>query len=148
MVRLAALARPAGSFVVHDYHQPFPVQWPRADVTVAFGCLEFCSDLARVARNLAAATKPDGRLLLTVPRAESAAPRQEITLHPVPFVELTVRLREDADVEAAVRAAGLEVMTYGSGPGFTSPDVGTVEYGYWELKMASTDVGIPQPPSA
>lgn len=134
MVRLAARARPAGSFVIHDYHQPFPAEWPLADVTVALGCLEFCSDLTQVARNLAAATKPEGRLLLTVPRAESPAPRREISLHPVPLVEITMRLREDAEVEAAIGAAGLEVLAHKVGPGFTSPNIGTVEYGYWELK--------------
>ena len=148
MVRLAALARPAGSFMVHDYHQPFPAHWPRADVTVALGCLEFCSDLTQVARNLAAATKPEGRLLLTVPRAESLAARREITLQPLPFAEITLRLREDAEVEAALGAAGLEVITHQTGPGFTTPDTGTVEYGYWELKMASTDAEMPKLHSA
>src|SRR5215469_13867388 len=93
MVRRAALARPAGRWMVHDYHQPFPAQWPLADVTVALGCLEFCSDLAQVARNLAAATKPGGRLLLTVPRAAPASPRREIMFRPL---GITVLLREDA----------------------------------------------------
>lgn len=137
MVRLAALARPAGRFAVHDYHQPFPSQWPPADVTVALGCLEFCSDLAQVSRNLAAATKPDGRLLLTVPRAEPASPRREITLRPLPFTEIVVRLRDDAEVEAALGAAGLEVIAHEAGPGFTMPGIGTVEYGYWDLRAAS-----------
>lgn len=131
MVRLAALARPAGSFLVHDYHEPFPAQWPLADVTVALGCLEFCSDLAQVARNLAAATKPEGRLLLTVPRAEPTSPRREIT---VPLLEVTVRLRADAEVEAGLDAAGLDVIAHEVGPGFTAPGIGTVEYGYWDLR--------------
>jgi SAM-dependent methyltransferase len=139
MIRLAALARPAGSFVVHDFHQPFPVRWPRADVTVAFGCLEFCSDLTQVARNLTAATKPEGRLLLTVPRAESVAVKREITLHPLPSVDITMRLREDAEVEVALGGAGLEVMTHRAGPGWSSPDVGTVEYGYWEATPAGRE---------
>jgi malonyl-CoA O-methyltransferase len=137
MVRLAAVARPAGSFVVHDYHQPFPAQWPLADVTVALGCLEFCTDLAQVARNLAAATKPGGRLLLTVPRVEPLSPRREIVLRPLPFSEITVRLRPDAEVEAALGAAGLAVIAHEVGPGFTSPGIGTVQYGYWELKAAA-----------
>jgi malonyl-CoA O-methyltransferase len=147
MVRLAALARPAGSFVVHDYHQPFPAQWPLADVTVALGCLELCSDLARVARNLAAATKPEGRLLLTVPRAQPGSPR-EIELHPVPLAEITVRLREDAEVEAALGAAGLDVIAHEVGPGFTAPQIGAVEYGYWELRAASADAEVPRAHSA
>jgi SAM-dependent methyltransferase len=133
MVRRAALARPSGSWVVHDYHRPFPAQWPLADVTVALGCLEFCSDLALVARNLAAATKPGGRLLLTVPRAAPASPRREIMFRPD---EITVRLREDAEVQAALGAGGLDVIAHDAGPGFTSPEIGTVDYGYWELKAA------------
>jgi malonyl-CoA O-methyltransferase len=137
MVRLAALARPAGTFVVHDYHQPFPAQWPLADVTVALGCLEFCSDFAQVPRNLAVATKPDGRLLLTVPRAAPGSPRREITLRPLPFAEIAVRLREDAEVEAGLYASGLEVTAHEAGPGFTLPGIGTVEYGYCELRTAS-----------
>jgi malonyl-CoA O-methyltransferase len=145
MVRLAALARPTGSFVVHDYHQPFPAQWPLADVTVALGCLDLCSDLAQVARNLAAATRPEGRLLLTVPRAEPASPRREIT---VPFWEITVRLREDAEVEAALGACGLDVIAHEAGPGFIAPGIGTVEYGYWDLKVASADVKVPSAHSA
>jgi malonyl-CoA O-methyltransferase len=145
MVRLAARARPIGSFHVHDYHRPFPARWPRADVTVAVGCLEFCSDLAQVARNLAAATKPDGRLLVTVPRAEPAAMRREIT---VPNTGVTVRLVEDAEVEAAVAAAGLEVTAHQVGPGFTAPGIGAVEYGYWELKVARVDVAVPRVHSA
>lgn len=143
MVRLAARARPAASFVVHDFHQPFPAQWLLADVTVALGCLEFCSDFVRVARNLAAATKPGGRLLLTVPRADPVSPRREVTLRPLPLSEVTVRLREDAEVEAGLGAAGLEMIAHEVGPGFTSPQIGTVEYGYWELMAASGDVGIP-----
>jgi malonyl-CoA O-methyltransferase len=133
MVRLATLARPAGSFVVHDYHEPFPAQWPLADVTVALGCLEFCSDLGQVARNLAAATKPEGRLLLTVPRAGPISPRRHITLHPFPLLEITVRLRKDAEVQARLGAAGLDVIAHEVGPGFTVPGIGTVEFGYWEL---------------
>lgn len=133
MVRLAALARPGGRFVVHDYHQPFPAQWPLADVTVALGCLEFCSDLTRVAGNLAAATRPGGRLLLTVPRTRTGSPRREILLRPLPFTEITVCLRVDPEVEAAFGAAGLEVIAHETGPGFTFPGIGTVEYGYWEL---------------
>lgn len=133
MVRLAALARPAGSFQVHDYHQPFPARWPLADVTIAVGCLEFCSDLTQVGRNLTAATKPEGLLLLTVPRATPASPGQQITL---PFGQVTVRLWHDAEVEAGLHAAGLEVISHQVGPGFTAPGLGTVEYGYWELKAA------------
>lgn len=148
MVRLAALARPAGRFAVHDYHRPFPAQWPRADVTVAVGCLEFCSDLTQVARNLTAATKPDGRLLLTVPRAEPGSPQREITLRPLPFAEITVRWREDAEVEAALGAAGLEVTAHEVSPGFTWPGIGTVEYGYWELKATSAHVKVPPTHSA
>src|SRR5579875_232805 len=144
MVRLAALARPGGSFFVHDYHQPFPAQWPLADVTVALGCLEFCTDLARVAHNLAAATKPEGRLLLTLPRAQPGRPQREITLHPDPFSEITLRLREDAEAEAELDAAGLEVISYEAGPGWTAPGIGTVEYGYWELKATSVDVEVPR----
>jgi malonyl-CoA O-methyltransferase len=144
MVRIAALARPTGSFVVHDFHQPFPAQWPLADVTVALGCLEFCADLAQVARNLAAATKPEGRLLLTLPRAEPGSPQREITLRPDPFSEITLRLREDAEVGAELSAAGLEVIAHEVGPGWTAPGIGTVEYGYWELKVASVDVEVPQ----
>lgn len=133
MVRLAAHARPAGTFVVHDYHQRFPAQCPLADVTVALGCLEFCSDLTQVARNLAAATKPGGRLLLTVPRAEPVSQRREITVRALPFSDITIRLREDAEVEAALGAAGLDVIAHQISPGFTSPGIGTIEYGYWEL---------------
>jgi malonyl-CoA O-methyltransferase len=144
MVRLAALARPTGLFAVHDYHQPFPAQWPQADVTVALGCLEFCADLARVASNLAAATKPEGQLLLTLPRAQRASPQREITLRPVPFSKITVRLREDAEVEAELGAAGLEVIAHEVGPGWTAPGIGTVEYGYWELKVAFADVEVPR----
>ena len=144
MVRLAALARPAGTFVVHDYHQPFPSQWPLADVTLALGCMEFCSDLTQAARNLAAATKPDGRVLLTVPRAESVALRRKITLHPFPYAEITMRLWDDAEVEAAIDAARLEVITHKTGPGYTSPNIGSIEYGYWELALPE----IPQPHSA
>jgi malonyl-CoA O-methyltransferase len=140
MVRLSALARPTGSFVVHDYHQPFPALWPLADVTVALGCLEFCSDFARVARNLAAATKPGGRLLLTVPRAEPASPQREITLYPLPSLEIAVRLRDDVEVEAGLGAAGLDVIAHEVGPGFILPGIGTVDYGYWELKVASAAV--------
>ena len=136
MVRLAGLARPTGSFLVHDYHQPFPAQWPLADVTVALGCLEFCSDLAQVARNLAAATRPEGRLLLTVPRAEPTSPRREITL---PLMDITVRLREDAEVEAVLGGCALDVITHEVGPGFTAPGIGTVEYGYWDLKVATAE---------
>jgi malonyl-CoA O-methyltransferase len=143
MVRLAALARPTGSFVVHDYHQPFPAQWPLADVTVALGCLEFCADLAQVARNLAAATKPEGRLLLTLPRAQPASPQREITLRPFPFSEIAMRLREDAEVEAELGATGLEVIAHEVGPGWTVPGIGTVEYGYWELKVPCVDVEAP-----
>jgi len=119
MVRLAALARPTGRFAVHDYRQPFPAQWPLADVSVALGCLEFCADLAQVARNLVAATRPEGQLLLTLPRAQRAWPQREITLRPSPFSEITVRLREDAEVEAELGAAGLEVIGHEVGPGWT-----------------------------
>jgi malonyl-CoA O-methyltransferase len=144
MVRLAALARPTGRFAVHDFHQPFPAQWPLADVTVALGCLEFSADLAQVARNLVAATKPKGQLLLTLPRAQRASPQREITLRPLPFSEITVRLREDADVEAELGAAGLEVIAHEVGPGWTALGIGTVEYGYWELRVASVDVEVPR----
>jgi malonyl-CoA O-methyltransferase len=143
MVRRAALARPTGRFVVHDFHQPLPAQWPLADVTVALGCLEFCADLARVARNLVAATKPEGQLLLTLPRAQRASPQREITLRPFPFSEIIVRLRQDAEVEAVLGAAGLEVIAHEVGPGWTVPGIGSVEYGYWELKAASVDVEVP-----
>ncbi len=142
MVRMAALARPTGTFVVHDYHQPFPAEWPPADVTIALGCLEFCSDLTQVARNLAAATKPGGRLLLTVPRSGPISPEHEVTLHPLPLLPLTLHLWEDAEVEAAFRAARLDVVAHEIGPGFTSPEVGTVEYGYWDLKAASAGVEV------
>ena len=134
MIRRAAIARPAGRWVVHDYHQPFPAQWPLADLTVALGCLEFCSDLTQVARNLAAATKPDGRLLLTVPKQAPESPRQVIMVSPL---QIPVRLRQDAEVQAALGAAGLKVIAHEAGPGFTSPEIGAVDYGYWELKVAS-----------
>lgn len=144
MVRLAALARPAGSFAVHDYHQPFPAQWPLADVTAALGCLEFCADLAQVACNLAAATRPDGTLLLTLPRAQPGSPQREISLRTGAFAEITLRLRQDAEVEAALGAAGLEVIAHDTGPGWTAPGVGSVEYGFWELKAAgSADAELP-----
>ncbi len=145
MVRLAAFARPAGTFVVHDYHQPFPTQWPLVDVTVALGCLEFCSDLTQVFRNVAAATKPKGRFLVTVPRAESLTTRREITIQALPFTEITMRLREDSEVEAALDSAGLEVITHETGPGFTSPDIGAVEYGYWELSPAGMNQATLRP---
>lgn len=144
MVRLAALARPTGRFAVHDYHQPFPAQWPLADITVALGCLEFCADLSRVARNLAAATKAEGRLLLTLPRAQRASPQREIPLRPFPFSEITVHLREDAEVAAELGAAGLEVTAHDVGPGWTAPWIGTVEYGYWQLKVVSVDMEVPR----
>jgi malonyl-CoA O-methyltransferase len=131
MLRLADLARPDGTFVVHDYHVPFPTKWPRPDVTVALGCLDFCSDLPKVARNLATVTKPGGRLLLTVPWAEPSSPH-EINL-PAPF-EAAVRLREDAEVAEAFCASGLDVVAHDITPGFTSPGIGTVEYGFWELR--------------
>jgi len=148
MVRLAALARPAGRFAVHDYHQPFPAQWPLADVTVALGCLEFCSDLAQVARNLAAATKPGGRLLLTVPRAQPISPRRESTLRPLPLLEITMRWWEDAEVEAELSASGLDVIAHEAGPGFTWPGIGTVEYGYWEVTVAPAHAKVPRARSA
>lgn len=131
MVRLAALARPTGTFVVHDYHEAFPTTWPPADVTVALGCLEFCSDLAQVARNLATATKPGGRLLVTVPWTDPSLPH-EVNL-PAPF-EIVLRLREDAEVTEAFCASGLDVVAHDVTPGFTSPGISTVQYGFWELR--------------
>jgi SAM-dependent methyltransferase len=130
MVELAARARSTGTFAVHDFHEPFPASWPRADVTTALGCLEFCTDLGRVIQNLATATKPGGLLLLTVPCIESSAQR-EILLRPL---DITLRSWEDAEAEAAFGAAGLEVISHDRGPGYTAPDIGSVEYGFWELK--------------
>lgn len=131
MVRRAALARPTGTFVVHDYHEPFPTSWPPADVTVALGCLDFCSDLAKAARNLATATKPRGRLLLTVPWTEPSS-SHEINLPPP--LEITVRLREDAEVAEALSLSDLVVIDHDVTPGFTSPGIDTVQYGFWELQ--------------
>lgn len=61
---------------------------------------------------------------------------EEITL---PVVEITVRLREDAEVEAVLGACALDVITHEVGPGFTAPGIGTVEYGYWDLKVATSE---------
>lgn len=49
-------------------------------------------------------------------------------------LKITVRLREDAEVHAALAAAGLDVVAHDAGPGFASPEIGTVDYGYRELK--------------
>lgn len=136
MIRLAALARPTGTFVVHDYHEPFPAHWPLADVTIALGCLEFCSDLARVTRNLATATKPGGRLLVTVPRAEPRS--RQVILHRQ--LEISLHLWEDTEVAAALGASSLDVIAHDVAPGFTSSGIGTVQYGYWELKARSADI--------
>jgi len=137
MIRLARERRPTGTFIVHDYHAPFPAEWPRADVTIAIGCLDVSSDLGQVIRNLAAATASDGRLLLTVPRVAAGsdgATKHELTF---PGYEVSVRLRSDAEVAQALRDAGLEVISHEIAPGFTAAVVGSAEYGIWDLKHAS-----------
>jgi hypothetical protein len=45
-------------------------------------------------------------------------------------------LREDAEVRTALGAAGLDVIAHEAGPGFTSPEIGPVDYGYRDLKAA------------
>jgi NADPH:quinone reductase-like Zn-dependent oxidoreductase len=44
-------------------------------------------------------------------------PRRELTLHRLPLLEITVRSWEDAEVEAGLDAAGLDVIAHEIGPG-------------------------------
>jgi len=86
----------------HVARGPWPVaggRWPAPGGRGHRCARSAIASLAQVARNLAAAAKPELRLLLAAPRAEPASPRREITL---PLAEIAVRLREDAEVEAGL----------------------------------------------
>jgi hypothetical protein len=37
------------------------------------------------------------------------------------------------------------VIAHEAAPGFTFPEIGTVDYGYWELKVACGDLSPPEP---
>jgi malonyl-CoA O-methyltransferase len=133
MVRLAQTRRPSGRFVVHDYHFPFPADWPPADVTVALGCLDLCSDLSKVMRHLAAATKAGGRMLVTVPRFESDSPASPVREIKYPIYDVVFHLQSDDEVLQALDDAGLGVIAHDVIPGWTAP-VGSVDYGIWDLR--------------
>lgn len=129
MVELAAARHPKGHFYVHDFHFPFPSAQPLANMTVAFGCLEFARDLTQVLTNLAQATAPGGRVILSVPWRSGDDRPASVDMSGGSGV--VIYFRTDHEVELAAQHAGLITTSHEHADGFQTTDYGMVEYGVW-----------------
>lgn len=138
MVAHAAKKYPAGTWRVHDFHQPLPFNPGSFDTVVATGAFEFCYDIATVLKHVAAVLEPDGWLFFTHVdrRAGSgwhAAASQQIASDLLPGVKFF--LWSCAEVAVALEEAGLTADRYEHGPGWFNKRIGgDVEYGYWRAQ--------------
>lgn len=139
MLALARRRRPHGEYHIHDYHQPIPRSWGRFDAVLTLGTLEFCDDLPLVLSNLAEATHPGGRLLLSIVERRPGqrlhrGRRRPITAE-LPGVEMF--LYTFGEQVAAIEQAGLLPRSYRHQKGWTHTEFDVdVLYALWDLERS------------
>ncbi|QSQ20904.1 class I SAM-dependent methyltransferase [Pyxidicoccus parkwayensis] len=137
MLELARHARPSGAWHLHSYHQPFPPEWGRFHVALAIGCLDFCEDLPRVLRNLAAALEPGARLLFTVLERRPGLEAHETSVRQVQTAgpSVALHLYSFEETAHAVSQAGLLPRTYAHAPGWVHlTEQRTMWFGWWDVE--------------
>lgn len=137
MVALARAARPAGTYLEHDFHEPLPPELREQDMILATSSFEFCIDLDLVLGHLAAGLRPGGRIFFTVvERRPGLDAWHEASAHIMnKDPPITVHLWSFAESARAVERARLVPVRYEHAPGWQrGPQDGlaTVHYGYWE----------------
>ncbi len=141
MLQEARKRRPAGRYLLHDFHQPLPADVGCFDVVLACGAFDFCEDLTEVIGHAARALVPGGRLLFML-----AERRMECLHHGGRWLEMQVGaaairvyLWTFAEAVAALEASALRPLTYRYGPGWEVPSWGAViQYGYWVVERPPT----------
>jgi SAM-dependent methyltransferase len=121
---------------MHSYHEPIPSELGCFDVVLAIGCLDFCDDLGLVLSHLAAALKPEGRMLFTVLERRPGLEGHEVPRRQVqtagPAVWLSFPSFEET--AAALTAAGLLPLHYTYAPGWVHlTEQRTMYFGWWEV---------------
>ncbi len=102
MARTAAATLSAAGAARVDIHngdcQSAPIEAASLDGLMAVNLLYFIEDLPALLRQIASWLKPDGRAVFGIRSAES--------LTAMPFTQYGFRIRETAEIEAALRGAG------------------------------------------
>jgi malonyl-CoA O-methyltransferase len=141
MVDLARAARPTGSYLVHDYHEPLPAELGQFDLVLALGSLDFCRDLPLVVRHLAAVTRQGGHLLLTMNEYRAGVPgqdRREMPLLPELQPGLVSSFYSFKEMTDAILAAELLPCAYRHLPGWSYSQF-EIHYALWELERPGGD---------
>lgn len=134
MIERARIGRPAGDFRLHSYRDPLPAELGRFDCIIAIGCLEFCSDLARVLGHLAGAMAPCARLLLNIAERQ---PGQDAAIW-VESLGAWLHAYSREEVEAALARAGLAAGAVHQRGAYRNHRTGDVPpYLFWDLSAAS-----------
>ncbi len=141
MVDEARQRRPAGTYLVHDFHQPLPAELGHFDAIMASGSFDFCEDLTKVINNVVAALALGGRFCFMINER-----RPELPFHGERWIEVPVKGHAGkADVRiffwtfseaaAAIEASGLRPLTYQHAAGWEIPAWHTtIHYGYWVVE--------------
>jgi malonyl-CoA O-methyltransferase len=138
MIERAYVARPGGTYRIHNYYEPCPAELGQFDVVAAVGALDFCEDIDLVLRHLANAAKPGGRLLINVIERRAGveghdAPRLPISPERMPGVDLI--FYSLPEMASAVESAGLHGIRYVHYKGYHNQYHSLdIQYAMWELE--------------
>ncbi|MBN1204646.1 MAG: methyltransferase domain-containing protein [Myxococcaceae bacterium] len=136
MLALARQGRPTGTWRVHSYHQPIPLELGRFDVLLAIGCLDFCEDLGQVLKYFSAALRPGGRMLFTVLERRPGLDGHEVPRRQVRTAGASVWLSFPSfeETTGALTAAGLLPLGYSHAPGWVHlMEQRTMYFGWWDV---------------
>lgn len=137
MVEEARQRRPAGTYLVHDFHQSLPAELGAFDVIMASGSFDFCEDLTKVIANVAAALVAGGRFYYTINER-----RAELPFHSERWIDGAAGVADIrlffwtfSEASAAIEASGLRPLTYQHAPGWENTFLNTtIYYGYWVVE--------------